>query len=576
MTYSARAAKYARDVKAGRVVACRLVRLACVRHLENLKAQKTKAFPYRYDVEAAEKVCSFVELMPHVKGRWAARHERIRLEDWQCFMICVPFGWVQKSDGLRRYRRVYVEVPRKNAKSTVTAALGNYMFAADGEHGSEVYSGAGSEKQAWEVFGPARLMAKGTPDFVEAYGVDVNAKNLNILETASKFEPIIGKPGDGASPSFSITDEYHEHATDEQYDTMVTGMGAREQPMAWVITTAGSDTAGPCYALRAEVVDVLEGKVTNDQLFGVIYTVDDGDAWDDPAVVRKANPNFGVSVFGDYLLAQQRDAVTEPRKQSTFKTKHLNVWVTAAAPYFNAELWNRAGDESLKREDFAGEPCWMGLDLASKLDLSAALSVFERDLSGVTHYYVFANCYCPEERLSLPENRHYAGWAAEGHLIATPGNVTDYDYVERSLIEDAETFRIVSLGFDPWHGTQLATHLTDAGIECVEVPQTAKNLSDPMKWIQALIVDGRMHHDGNPVLGWAIGNVTAQVDRNDNVFPRKERPEAKIDPAVALIIAMSRARSEEERAVPQVLLMSDHATAPTDDGYPYDEGAPWT
>lgn len=572
MTYSARAAKYARDVKAGRIPACRLVKLACARHLSNLKAQKLKAFPYRFDVKAADQVCGFVELMPHVKGKWAARHERIRLEDWQCFMICVPFGWLQKADGLRRYRRVYVEVPRKNGKSVITGALGLYMFAADGDHGAEVYSGAGSEKQAWEVFGPARLMAKGTPDFLSEYGVDVNAKNLNILATASKFEPIIGKPGDGASPSFSITDEYHEHATDEQYDTMVTGMGAREQPMAWVITTAGSDTAGPCYALRAEVVDVLEGKVTNDQLFGIIYTVDDGDDWSDPAIVQKANPNFGVSVFADYLLSQQRDAINEPRKQSTFKTKHLNVWVTAAAPYFNAELWSRAGDESLKREDFAGEPVWMGLDLASKLDLSAALSVFERDVDGVTHYYVFASCYCPEERLSLPENRHYAGWAAEGHLTATPGNVTDYDYIERGLIADAEAYRIVSLGFDPWHGTQLATHLTDAGIECVEVPQTAKNLSDPMKWIQALIVDGRMHHDGNPVLAWAIGNVTAQVDRNDNVFPRKERPEAKIDPAVALIIAMSRAKSEDEVAAPQVLIFADQADEPTDE-FPPEEWA---
>ncbi len=564
MTYAERANQYAEDVRDGKVPACLLVKLACARHLADIVASVGDDYLYRFDHAAANKVCGFVELMPHIKGKWAARHEKIRLENWQCFMIAVPFGWLRKADGFRRFRRVYVEVPRKNAKSTVTAALGNYMFAFDDEHGAEVYSGAGSEKQAWEVFGPARLMAMGTPAFMKKFGVDANAKNLSITATASKFEAIIGKPGDGGSPSFSITDEYHEHATAEQYDTMVTGMGAREQPMAWVITTAGSDTAGPCYALRAELVDVLEGKVTNDEMFGLVYGIDDGDDWSDPSIVQKANPNLGVSVFGDYLLSQQRDAVNEPRKQSTFKTKHLNVWVTAASPFFNSEQWSRLGDESLSREDFAGEACYKGLDLASKLDLSASVDVFERTVGDVQHYYVFAKCYCPEERTRAPENRHYAGWATEGHLITTPGNVTDYDYIERSLIEDAEVFRIVSLGFDPWHGTQLATHLTAEGIECVEVPQTAKNLSDPMKWIQALIVDGRIHHDGNPVMAWGIGNVTAQVDRNDNVFPRKEKAANKIDPAVALIIAMSRAVDSEERADPGVYMMSDSVPVPDD------------
>lgn len=574
MSYAARAEKYARAVVGKEIPACRWVRLACKRHLDDLKAEKRKAFPYRFDVEKAEKVCQFVELMPHVKGRWARSHERIRLEDWQCFMICVPFGWVRKSDGLRRYRRVYVEVPRKNAKSTITAALGNYMMAADGEHGAEVYSGAGSEKQAWEVFGPARLMAKGTPDFTSAFGVDVNAKNLSIVGTASKFEPIIGKPGDGASPSFSITDEYHEHATDEQYDTMVTGMGAREQPMAWVITTAGADTAGPCYALRHEVVDMLEGTVENDRLFGIIYTVDEDDDWTDPAVLPKANPNYGVSVFEDYLLGQQQDAINEPRKQSTFKTKHLNVWVTAASPYFNLEKWNRLADESLSMEDFAGMECFKGLDLASKLDLTADVTVFKRfEDDGELHYYAFCRAYLPEVRTEAPEARHYAGWAAEGHLITTPGDITDYAYIEGDIKGDVDRFSLVQVGVDPHNATYLITRMQDfLGEDCVvEVPMTVLNLSEPMKEIQAMIEAGRIHHDGNPVFAWAIGNVTAQEDRNANVFPRKERPENKIDPAVALILAMGRAMHGEEAVVPQVLLLSD-GEPPVD---PFYQDEPW-
>lgn len=427
-TYAERARTYAIDVVAGRVLACAYVRLACQRHLDDLDAQDDPEFPYRFDTEAVEHVGMFVEAMPHIKGRWVERRERLLLEDWQCFVLAVPFGWVRKSDGLRRYRRVYIEVPRKNGKSSLTAALGLYMFAADGEHGAEVYSGAGSEKQAWEVFGPARLMARGLPDLQEAYGIEVNAKNLSIPESASKFEPIIGKPGDGASPSFSITDEYHEHATDEQYDTMVTGMGAREQPMAWVITTAGSDIAGPCYALRTEVVKALEGSVENDQLFGLVYTLDDGDDWTTEEALRKANPNFGVSVFRDYLLGQQRDAINNVRKQNTFKTKHLNVWVQARDPWMNMELWNRCADAPPISE-FAGEPCWLAVDMANKYDIACSAKVFRREMDDGTHYYAYVRSYLPEDQAEAPEKQHYQTWMHDGHLTATDGNIIDLSLI---------------------------------------------------------------------------------------------------------------------------------------------------
>ena len=549
-THADRAESYAKDVVAGRVLACELVKRACKRHLSDLKSQAKRAFPYRFDPAKTNKVCGFLELLPHVKGQWARDKERIRLEDWQCFAFGVPFGWLRKKDGLRRYRRVYIEVPRKNAKSTATAGLGLYMFAADGEAGAEVYSGAGSEKQAWEVFGPARLMAKGTPELRDHFGIEVGAKNLHIMGNASKFEPIIGKPGDGASPSFSITDEYHEHVTEEQYDTMVTGMGSREQPMAWVITTAGSSIEGPCYALRSEVVSMLTGTVPNDELWGLVYTIDEGMDWTTPEALRMANPNLGVSVREDYLLAQQRDAINNPRKQSTFKTKHLNVWVTAASPFFNHEQWVRLGDSTLKEADFAGQPCWIGLDLAAKLDLAAVVKVFRRDIErqGVTepHYYAFGRFYLPETRAEDPAVKHYAEWHKTGALITTMGNVTDYDAIEDDLRRDAELFRIVKVGFDPWGATQLVAHLMADGIPCMEVPQTVKHVSDPMKWVEALIVDGRLHHQGNPLFGWAMANVTAQEDRNGNVFPRKEHVDKKIDPAVALIMAIGFAQSEDD------------------------------
>jgi phage terminase large subunit-like protein len=537
--FASRAEAYARRVVAGEQAACKWVRLAAERHLLDLASQAKADFPYRFDSDAANGWAEFVELMPHVKGRWAQQHELLKLEDWQAFLICVPFGWVRKADGLRRYRRTYIEVPRKNAKSTLTAAIGLKAFCADGEHGAEVYSGAGSEKQAWEVFGPARLMAQKTPG-LKGLGVQVNAKTLSILEKASKFEPIIGKPGDGSSPSFSITDEYHEHATSEQYDTMVTGMGARDQPMAWVITTAGDSIEGPCYALRQEVQDVLEGKVENPELFGLIYTVDEGDEWDSIEALRKANPNIGVSVREDYLLSQLRDAVNNPRKQATFKTKHLNVWVQSASPFFDSDRWRSLGSDGLKMEDFKGEPCWIGVDLAAKLDLCSVAVVFARD----DHYYVFGKHYLPESALEPAENAHYRQWHAEGRLVVTDKyQHTDYDQIEDDIREIGSRHPIAQLGFDPWGATQTATHLMRDGITCIEVPQRTQHLSEPMKWVQAMIADGRIHHTGDPVLSWALGNVTAQEDRNGNVFPRKERAERKIDPAVALIMAMGRALS---------------------------------
>jgi phage terminase large subunit-like protein len=337
-------------VVAGEIDVCRYVRVACQRHLDDLEADTDFAF----SESNANRVAQFIEMLPHVKGKWAKSGELIRLEDWQCFVICVVFGWVHRADtSRRRFTKAYIEVPRKNAKSTKAAGIGDYMLAADGEFGAEVYSGATSEKQAWEVFRPAKLMLERSPDIASHFGVQVNAKSLSVESTGSRFEPVIGNPGDGASPHCAIIDEYHEHNTDDQFDTMETGMGARESPLLFVITTAGSDTSGPCYALRSQVVNMLDGTQPNPHLFGIIYTIDEGDKWTDPGVLTKANPNIDVSVRRDYLEAQQREAINNPRKQATFQTKHLNVWVTAREPFFNLEQWNRLGDTGLNPADLS-------------------------------------------------------------------------------------------------------------------------------------------------------------------------------------------------------------------------------
>lgn len=560
-----RALAYAKDVVAGRTLACEWVRLACKRHLEDLKRSKSKTYGFLFDHARAERACQFAELFPHVKGHWAIPQPgkpdatKIRLESWQCFIRCSIYGWVEKAKPIRRFTTAYIEVPRKNAKSTLGAIDGLQFFAADGEMGAEIYSGATTEKQAWEVFRPAKQMAERSPEFLEAYGVVVNAASLVIPGNGSRFEPIIGKPGDGASPSLAITDEYHEHPDSTQYDTMVTGMGARRQPLMLTITTAGENMEGPCYALHERVQRMLKGTEPDERLFGIIYTIDEQDDWTTEEALRKANPNFDVSVSGDFLRRQQQTAIASSRDQNIFKTKHLNIWVTARAAWLNMEWWHRQQDATLRLEDFRGEACWLGLDLASKIDLAAKVRVFRRIIEGASHYYAFGQFYVPESTVQDPRNRHYQGWVKDGHLIATEGEAIDQERIKGDILADGQTFEVRELGFDQWGATKLIQELQGVGLPVVEIPQNVKHLSEPMKLIEAAIKAGTFHHDGNPCFTWMMGNVTVKPDANENIFPRKERPENKIDGAVALIMAFGRAALAPEEAAALAVDFIDEA-----------------
>ncbi|MDX2061373.1 MAG: terminase TerL endonuclease subunit [Gemmatimonadales bacterium] len=556
---SARGLAYAKAVVAGKIDACRWVRLACQRHLDDLKRSKAKSYPFRFDTTKADKVCRFLELLPHVKGRWAVpdpgrpQSIRIRLEPWQCFGIGALYGWVSKATKLRRFRRGYIEVPRKNGKSIIGGGCGLYGLAADGEYGAEVYSGATSEKQAWEVFRPAKQMAERTPEFLAHYGVQVNAKGIVVPANGSRFEPVIGKPGDGASPSLAIVDEYHEHPDDTLYDTMNTGMGAREQPLMLVITTAGDNIEGPCYALHDQVCRMLDGTQPNDQLFGLIYTIDEADDWTSEAALRKANPNFGVSVGADYLTQQIAEAVQNARKQATVKTKHLNVWVTARDAWMNMEWWNRQADRSLRADQFTGSPCFGGADLSSSLDIASVCRVFRREqadgpIDETTreptvrpHFYVFWRHYLPEATVEEPENQHYQAWAHEGQLTVIPGAKNDFGQIRADLFADVTAHGMEELAIDEWGGQETLTACDERGLTAIGIPQTTKHLSDPMKQIEALVKSGQLHHAGDPVATWAVANVEVREDANENIFPRKGSPKRKIDPAVALILAMGRA-----------------------------------
>ena len=539
--------RYARAVIAGNKPANKWVRLACQRHLDDLKRSKARAYPFLFDAEKAERVCRFIELLPHTKGKWASAGEKLKLEPWQCFKTVCLFGWLRKSDGYRRFRKALILEPRKNGKSAWAAAIGLYMLAFDGEHGAEVYSGATNERQAWEVFRPARIMALRSPQLCSAVGLTVNASNLHVLGTESRFEPIVGRPGDGSSPHCAIHDEYHEHDTDDQVSSMETGMGAREQPLQLIITTAGANVSGPCYAAVVEARRMLEGVVEEDELFALMYGIDPGDDWTTEAALIKANPNYDISVKADFLLRAQRDAVNNARKVSAFKTKHLNEWVQAREAYFNIQRWHETADPELKIDDFAGQRCIVALDLASKVDIAAMVILFRREGGG---FVTFGRWYLPEKTVELGENQHYQTWATEGRLIVTEGDMIDFGRIRDDILDLSSKFQIEEVAFDPWQATMLMTELSGDGVPCVEYRQIVNTMSEPLKEVEGLIRSRKIAHDGDPAMTWMLSNVVAKPDAKDNVYPRKERPENKIDGPVALIMAMGRMLTKDNAPSP--------------------------
>lgn len=563
--YAGIATQYARDVLDSKILACKWVRLACQRHFDDLK-RDVDGWRYTWNPELetgegkkyrpADRVCHFIELLPHVSGDWAARKENIRLEPWQIFVIGSIFGWIDRETKRRRFRIADLFVPRKNAKSTIAAGIGLYMLALDGEFGAEVYSGATSEDQAYKVFEPAREMTRRTLEFAAKYGITVRESSLSIAATNSKFEPIIGKPGDGDSPSCAIVDEYHEHPTEALYDTMRTGIMARSQPLLLVITTAGEDVSSPCYAHQEELQQILDGLIQDEQRFGIIFTIDfDNEGkpedWTAPEAIIKANPNFGVSVNAEAILAAHQEAIRDARKQATFQTKHLNMWVASASPWLNLHDWRAAGDKTLRIEDFSGIASWDGVDLANVTDIASRCKCFIKELDGEDHYFYFWHHYLPEEVILEKENKHYQGWHREGWIIATSGNMIDQDRIELDIIEDAGRYATKEVAFDPWGSPGIIAALQNEGLEVLTVPLVAKYLSAPMKWVDGLLKSKRLHHNGDPVAAWAVSNVTCKPDQNDNWFPRKPLARnKKTDPAVAMIIATARAMVAREVSAP--------------------------
>ena len=539
---------YAREVVAGSILACTQVKQACKRHLTDLERSRKADYEYKFDAKKASLVCRFIEKLPHVRGQWArpqhGKSNTIKMEPWQVFITCSIFGWIHKKTSLRRFLEAYICVPRKNAKSTWAAAVGLFMLCMDGEYGAEVYSGATTERQAMEVFRTAWSMARNTPELNKFFGVESAVKSLYIPDDGSRFQPLVGDPGDGMSSSCSIIDEYHEHPTSQLVDTMQTGMGAREQPLLLEITTAGSSIEGPCHTLQREVESMLAGRISNERRFGIIYTVDKEDDWKLETSLRKANPNFGVSVFESFLKEAQAGAVQSQHKQNVFKTKHLNIWVNAASGWMNMAAWDACETPGLNLDEFLHKTCHEGVDLAAKVDLASRCKLFTRVEKGQIHYYAFSRHYVPLDRAQDGEHEHYARWVSEEKIEGVPGPEIQLSLIQKEIEEEIPKFDRRCIAFDPWSALQmqqdLAAKLPEDAI--ASIPQTTQFLSEAMKEVEAAVLGKRFHHNGDPVLTWAISCVIAREDHNGNVFPRKEKNGiSKIDPASALFNAMSRA-----------------------------------
>jgi len=473
-------------------------------------------------------------LLPHIKGQWAG--QRINLEPWQIFLLTTIFGWVDENDN-RRFKTAYTEIPRKNAKSTLSSGVALYLLGMDDEGGAEVYSAATTRDQARIVFQDAKLMVQRSPG-LQKQGFDTSSHAIFQEKTSSTMKALARDQGgnlDGLNVHGSIIDELHAHKIRDVWDVLETATGSRTQPLIWAITTSGFNRAGICYEQRAYVLKILNKAVQDDEYFGIIYTIDKDDDWTDEESWIKANPNWGISVNPDDIRRKARKALEMAAAQNNFLTKHLNIWVNADTSWMDMRAWESCGGQ-FAMEDFAGERCWIATDLASKTDIASMAVLFEKD----NKFYLFVKNFLNEEACQDGRNSQYSGWAREGRLITTPGNVTDFSFIEDEIRALASEYNVQDAAFDPWQASYIMQRLAEEGLPTVEFRQTVQNMSEAMKEFEALILQRRLIHANCPVLTWMISNVVCHTDAKENIYPRKEFPENKIDGVVATIMAIGR------------------------------------
>ena len=549
-----RTTKYAKMVLAGEILTGKLVKLACKRHLEDLKKSKNKSYPYYFDVEAANLRLDFYQFCHHYKGDCAGKP--IKPELWQCFIQGSVFGWKRKSDKKRRFSEVYEQIAKKNGKSTDAASTGLFCITLDGEAGAEVYSAATSRDQAKVIFETARQMVSKSPDLQQYINVLTN--NMHVVSTASKFEPVSAEAGtlDGKDVYIGLIDELHAHKSRDVYDILKGGTAARSQPIIWVVTTAGYDINGICHEKYDYAVKVLEGVIDDPSLFAYIAQPDEGDDILDTKNFIKANPNLGVSVKLRDLEIKAKQAREIPSAYNMFACKHMNMWVSSSVKWMNMEKWNNSGKNY--NPDLRHKRCYCGVDLSAKLDLTSVVLDFPLD-NGM--YAVLHHSFIPEATMIEKEHKDnvpYSAWVRQGYLTAIPGEVIEQQWIIEYIQQLAKKYKICEIDYDPWNASEFGQRMETERFTCVEVRQGVYTLSEPMKDIQRLAVQGKLIHFDDPILRWAMSNVVATADSNGNIKPDKSKATQRIDPAAALITAHSRAITDTYVDLNKTIMSNDY------------------
>ena len=536
---------YAEDVLQGEIIACKKHKWACQRFLHDIDREGSEDFPFLFDEKKAERFMFWMTRFKHRKGVLSGQN--IVPHPIQAFIFCNIYGWVHKKTGYRRFRKAYWQVARKNAKSQSLALVGLYEIVALGEQASECYCGATKTEQAKVVWEEASWLIDNCPDLKDKYKVAYG--RIQHLKSGSMMRPLSKedrKSGDGLNPQCAIIDEYHAHETSEIYDIMVSGMGARQQPLIIIITTAGFELNRPCYSVEYNYVSQIldpEKPVDNEEYFVMINELDQEDDIKDEQAWEKANPIICSYDEGKkYLRGELMVALEVPEKMRNYLTKNMNRWVDQKDNgYMIMERWNACGVSRLP--DLTGMEAIVGVDLSAKIDLTSV--GFEFVLDDGT-YVVTSHSFMPEDTLPIKrrtDKMPYDLWVKQGWITLTPGAVVDYRFIQAYIIEQAKKndWSIREICFDPYNSTQFAAELMADGYECVEIRQGVKTLSEPTKSFRELVYSGRVIHGDNPVLTWAVGNAVVRQDHNENIMLDKDKSTNRIDPIAAIINAHVRA-----------------------------------
>jgi len=547
--------KYAEDVLNHDIVSCRQVESACQRFAEDIGGNEN----YWFDHQEAQRYIDFFEkFLKHSKGVFAGKS--FKLLPWQQFVVANLFGWKSIETGNRRYRTAYIQVGRKNGKSTMLSGIALAMLDFDQEQGSEVYFAATKRDQARICFDEAARMVKSSPSLSKRIGV--HRANMHVHKTNSKAEPLSSDKNslDGLNAHLAVVDEYHAHPTSDVYNVLKSSMGSRTQPLMFTITTAGFNVDGPCYKLSQTCKEVLDAKKSDDSLFSMIYELDEDDNWQDPDVWIKANPSLGHSITAEYLQQQCQQAKNYGgAEEVNFKTKHCNIWVRSSESWISDEIWqkNDLGTPNIDAET----PCYGGLDLASVSDFCSLVLVFPRGDGGYdTKRFYWLPEEAIERRLFKDESTIYMDLRHADEVTVTPGNVTDYDYIRRCIsgyyVEDGmvkwdedcimKTYNLKSIAFDRYNSSQLIINLTHDAVEMSPMGQGYISMSPPMKETYRLLLENKLNHEGDPTLRWMAGNLEVTYDAAMNCKPDKSKSQDKIDGITALICAIGEAMTEEQ------------------------------